>query len=104
MYEKNLTYHVTTTIYAMWMILTHYLNDSVALVAILLFRKQEISTAVLKRVMIDYNDFTQRLCIHCARPYLINLTNLEFKTSMIKNCSKTWPFSTFKRYVYPPSN
>ena len=48
--------------------------------------------------------FTQRACIHCARPYLINLPDLEFLTAMIKNCSKTWLFLTLNRYVYPPSN
>ena len=102
--KKILIYYVTTTTYAMWMILTHSLNDSVVSVAIRSFRKREISTAMLKRVMIEYSIFTQRVCIHCARPYLISLTDLEFPTTMIKNCSRTWLFLTMNRYVYPPSN
>ena len=39
--------------------------------------------------------------VYTLRPYLINLTDLEFLTTMIKNCSKTWLFLTLNRYVYP---
>ena len=104
MYEKILIYYVSTTTYAMWMILTHSFNDSVVPVAIRSFRKREISTVMLKRVKIEYRIFTQRVCRHCVRPYLISLTDLEFPMTMIKNCSRTWLFLTLNRYVYPPSN
>ena len=48
--KKSLIFYVTTTTYVMWMILTHSLNNSVVPVAIRLFRKREISTAMLKLV------------------------------------------------------
>ena len=68
------------------------------------FKKREISTAMLKRVNIEYSIFTQGVCIHCASLYSINLTDLKYLTTMIKNCSKTWLFFTSTRYVYTPSN
>ena len=48
--KKIIIYYVTTITYAMWMILTHSLNDSAVPFAIRSFRKREISTAMLKRV------------------------------------------------------
>ena len=101
--RKILIYYVTTTTYAMWMILAHSLNNSVAPVVIHLFRKQEISTAMLKSVKIEYSMFTQSLGISCAN-CMINLADMEFFTTMIKNCSKFWLFLILNRYVYPPSN
>ena len=52
--RKILIYYVTTTTYAMWMILTHSLNDSVAPDAIRSFRKRITSAAMLKHVQHNY--------------------------------------------------
>ena len=96
MYEENVNaLHYNNHI---WMILTNSLNDSVAPVAIRSFRKREISTTILKRVKIEYI-FTQIVCMHWAKPYLINLTDLEFFTTMLKNYSKTWLFLTLNLSV-----
>ena len=53
--RKILIFYVTTTTYAMWMILTHFLNDSVVPVAIRSFRKRENSTAILELVKIVHS-------------------------------------------------
>ena len=97
-------HYVTTTIYAMGIISTHSLNNSVVPVAIRSFRKREISIAMLKRVKVEYSIFTQKVFIHCARNYLVNLTDLEVLSTRIKNCSKTWLFLSLNRHVYLPSN
>ena len=61
--RKILIYLVTAPTYAMWMLLTHSLNNSVVPVAIRSIRTREFSIAMLKRVKIEYSIFTHRVCI-----------------------------------------
>ena len=60
MYEKNINFYFIATTNGMWMILTHSSNNSVVPVAIRSFRKREKSTAMLKRVKIEYSKLTQK--------------------------------------------
>ena len=102
--RKIIIYYVTTTTYAMWMILTHSLNDSVVPVAITFIQK----AGNFNRHVKTCKDRVQHIypkSVYTLRETLFDkLDGFGISYNDDQNLFKNLAIFDLNRYLYPPTN